>query len=106
MRADDDLAVLPEEQRVSVGRGPCGEFAREIAVGARAILHDHRLPERLAEPGGDHAGKRIVLMAWLSCRVAIQRRQNPQPRHGTEATRSCRISPDSSDRTLSPKYNK
>ena len=59
MRADDDLAVLPQEQRVSVGRGPCGEFAREVAVGARAILDHHRLPERLAEPGGDHAGNRI-----------------------------------------------
>ena len=59
MRADDDLAVLAEEQRVPVGRGFCGELAREVSVRARAVLHDHRLAERLAEPGGEHPRDRV-----------------------------------------------
>src|SRR6266849_6551293 len=59
MWADDDLAVLAEEQRIAVGRGSRSEFARKISVRARTVFDDHRLAKRLAEFGCDHARNRV-----------------------------------------------
>src|SRR5690349_10704747 len=48
MRADDDLAVLTEEQGVAVWGGLRRELAREVAVGPRPVLDNYRLAEGLA----------------------------------------------------------
>jgi len=47
--------VGADQQRVAVGCRARDRFGGDIAAGARAILHHHRLPKRLRKRLGDRA---------------------------------------------------
>ena len=45
MWIDPEQRARSEQQRVAVRRRACRQFAGEVAIGARAILHDHWLAQ-------------------------------------------------------------
>ena len=55
----DRLPVGVLQDGVAVGRRLRDRVGRDIAAGARAVLHDYRLAERLGELGAHHAGQRV-----------------------------------------------
>jgi hypothetical protein len=55
----DRLAVGVLQDGVAVGRRLGDRVGRDIAAGARAVLHDHRLTEHLGHFRADHARHRV-----------------------------------------------
>ena len=58
-RRADRLAVGVLQDRVAVGRRLGDRVGRDVAGGARPVLDDHRLAERLGDLGAHHAGERV-----------------------------------------------
>jgi hypothetical protein len=56
----DRVAARDQRDRVAVRSRPRHDFRSHDAVGARAVLDDHLLPQALAELGRDDAADRVV----------------------------------------------
>jgi hypothetical protein len=59
VRPDHDLRIGAQQERVAVGGCAGRDLHGEVAVGARTVLHDDRLAERLAELRREQAGERV-----------------------------------------------
>ena len=87
MLVDGDLARLPDQQRVAVGRSGRHRMRADRAARAGAIFDHDRLAKRGAELVGDRARDDI---AGAACRVGNDHLDGPA-RIGLAPTR-CRVS--------------
>jgi len=81
----DDVGNRGEEQRVTVRAGPGRYLGRDQPAGAAAVIHHHRLPERLGKPlRGDPSqdvrcapGREADDQADRALRILLCRRRQP-----------------------------
>ena len=104
-RADGDRRI-GEHQRVAVGRRLGGDFRRDVAAGARAIVDHHLLPQRLRELLRRHARDRVAAAAGGKRHAACGWRAPgiPVPAHrqrGTRERQPTSVSRDPSSRICS-----
>ena len=87
---DDDLAGLPDQQRVPVGRRLTHRCRADRAGRAGAVLHHDGLPERGSELVGDHARDHVAGAARRVGDDQVDRAGGEGLRGGGEGEGRCR----------------